>query len=85
MGVSTNLSHFNKATRKGDAFLIYVFPTLHIELPHHEIPSQYKEFKDMFEKKNTNTLLERHPYDYTIDLEKKNTTSIQVNLQHVTN
>jgi hypothetical protein len=39
-----------------------------VELPCHEIPSQYKELKDVFEKKNIDTLLKHHPYDYTIDL-----------------
>jgi hypothetical protein len=39
---------------KGDAFLLYVF------LPHdpkiqHEIPFQYKNYKDVFEKKITFT------------------------------
>lgn len=41
--------------KKGDAFLVYVFPMEGVELPHHEIPSYYKEFKYMFEKKNVDT------------------------------
>jgi hypothetical protein len=61
---------FMQVAKKGDAFLIYVLPTSEVESPRHEIPSQYKEFKDMFEKKNTNTLLKHRPYDCTIDLEK---------------
>jgi len=49
---SQGLMHVAK---KGDAFLVYVFPMEGVELPHHEIPSYYKEFKYMFEKKNVDT------------------------------
>jgi hypothetical protein len=59
-----------QATKKGEAFLIYVFPRSNVESPHYEIPSQYKEFKDVFEKKNVNTLPKHHPYDCTIDLKE---------------
>ncbi len=45
-----------QVAKKGDAFLIYVLPASNVELPHHEIFFQYKEFKDMFEKKNIDTL-----------------------------
>ncbi len=57
-------------TKKWDAFLIYVLPMLDVKSPHHEIPSQYKEFKDVFEKKNIDILLEHRPYDCTIGLEE---------------
>jgi hypothetical protein len=43
---------------------------LDVKSPHHEIPSQYKEFKDVFEKKNIDILLEHRPYDCTIGLEE---------------
>ncbi len=59
-----------QTTKKGDAFLIYVLTTLDAKSPCHEISSQYKEFKDVFEKKNVDTLLKHRPYDYTIDLEE---------------
>jgi hypothetical protein len=59
---------FMQVAKKGKTFLIYVLPTSNVESPHHEIPSQYKEFKDVFEKKNVDTLPEHCPYDYTIDL-----------------
>jgi hypothetical protein len=49
--------------------MTYVLPTLNVESPCHEIPSQYKEFKDVIEKKNVDTLPKHCPYDYTIDLE----------------
>ncbi len=47
----------------------YVLPTLNVKSPRHEIPSHYKEFKDVIEKKNIDTLPKHRPYDYTIDLE----------------
>jgi hypothetical protein len=60
-----------QVTKKGDAFFMYVLLASNVELPHHEVFFQYKEFKDVFEKKNIDTLLlEHHPYDCTIDLEE---------------
>jgi len=47
---------YMKTTKRGDAFLIYVLPSPDGELCSHEIPSHYKEFKYVFEKKNVNTL-----------------------------
>jgi len=61
---------FMQTTKKGNAFLIYVLPTLDIKYFHHETPSQYKEFKDVFGKKNIGTLPKHCPYDYTISLEE---------------
>ncbi len=58
------------ATKKGNAFLIYLLSVLDVESPRHETPSQYKEFKDVFDKKNVNTLLKHHSYDCTINLEE---------------
>jgi hypothetical protein len=51
--------------------LIYDLPSLNVEPHPHQIISQYKEFKDMFEKKNANTLPKHRLYDCTIDLEEK--------------
>ncbi len=59
-----------QVAKEGDPFLIYALPTSKVEQPRHETPSQYKEFKDMFEKKNTDTLLKHCPYDFIIDLEE---------------
>jgi hypothetical protein len=42
----------------------YVLSTLDVESLHHEIPSKYKEFK------NVDTLPKHRPYDCTIDLEE---------------
>ncbi len=42
---------FMHVAKKGDAFLIYVLSMEGVESLHHEIPSYYKEFKDMFERR----------------------------------
>jgi len=42
---------FMKVAIRGDAFFIYTFPSLDVEPHPHEIPPQYQEFKDVFEKK----------------------------------
>jgi hypothetical protein len=47
---------FMKVATIEDAFLIYVLPSLDVEPHPHEIPSQYQEFKDVFEKRNVDTL-----------------------------
>ncbi len=62
---------FMKATKKGDAFLIYVFPSPNFEPCAHEIPSQYHEFKDVCEKKNVKILSKHQLYNYTIDLHEE--------------
>jgi hypothetical protein len=54
MGTKT----FMQATKKGDAFFIYALLATDVKPQQHEIPSQYKGYKDVFEKKNANTLLE---------------------------
>jgi hypothetical protein len=54
---------FMKVDMKGNAFLIYVFPSPNVEPHPHEIPSQYQEFKDVFQKKNVNTLPKYRPYN----------------------
>jgi hypothetical protein len=59
---------FMKVDMKGDAFFIYVLPSPNVDPRPHKIPSQYKEFKYAFEKRNTNTLPKHRPYDCTIDI-----------------
>jgi hypothetical protein len=61
---------FMHATKKGDAFLIYALLAIDVKSQQHEISSQYKAYKDVFERKNVNILLEYQPYDCTIDLEE---------------
>jgi hypothetical protein len=62
---------FMKVVKKGDAFLIYALPSPDVESCAHEIPFQYHEFKDAFEKKNAYTLPKHRPYDYTLIFMKK--------------
>jgi hypothetical protein len=57
-----------KVGMKGNAFLIYVFPSPNVEPHSHEIPSQDQEFKDVFEKKNVDTLSKHQPYNCAINL-----------------
>jgi hypothetical protein len=59
-----------KATTRKDAFLIYILPSPNVKPHPYEILSQYQKFKDVFEKKNVDTLPEHQPYDFTIDLEE---------------
>jgi hypothetical protein len=49
---------FIQATKKGDAIFVYAILTLDPGTQQHEIPIQYQNYKDVFEKKNANTLLE---------------------------
>jgi hypothetical protein len=55
---------------KGNAFLIFALPTWDAKSFRHEFPSQYKEFKDVFEKKNVDNLPKHCPYDCIIDFEE---------------
>jgi hypothetical protein len=61
---------FILATKKGDAFFVYTIPASDLVTQQHEIPIQYQDYKDVFEKNNANTLLEHWPYDYAINLEE---------------
>ncbi len=60
-----------KTTKTRDSFFIYVLPSLDVEPCAYEILSQYQEFKDVFEKKNVDTLSKHRPYSCTIDLEEE--------------
>jgi hypothetical protein len=66
MGAKT----FLQVTKKGDAFFVYAILAFDLGTQQHEIPIQYQDYKDVFEKKNPNTLLEHQPYDCAIDLEE---------------
>ncbi len=61
---------FMQASKKGDAFFVYAIPALDLKMQQHEILIHYQNYKDIFEKKNANTLHEHQPYDYVIDLEE---------------
>jgi hypothetical protein len=47
---------FMQATKKGDAFFVYAIPTLDLRMQQHEMLIHYQDYKDIFEKKNANTL-----------------------------
>jgi len=51
-----------KVAMKGNAFLIYTLLSPNGEPRPYEIPSQYQEFKDAFEKRNANTLPQASKY-----------------------
>jgi hypothetical protein len=59
---------FMKATKT--RYVIYIFPSPNVEPRPHEIPSQYQEFKDVFKKKNANSLPKHRPYNCTLDLKE---------------
>jgi len=47
---------FMKTATRINAFSIYALPSPNVEPCPHEIPSQYQKLKDMFVKKNVDTL-----------------------------
>jgi hypothetical protein len=49
---------FIKTTKKGDAFFVYAIPALDYRMQQHDIPIQYQDYKDIFEKKSVDTLFE---------------------------
>ncbi len=57
--------------RKGMHFFIYALHATNVRPHQHEIPCQYKDYNDVFEKKNVDTLPKHQPYDCTIDFLKK--------------
>jgi hypothetical protein len=61
---------FIQVTKKGDAFFVYAILAPDPRMWQHEIPIQYQDYKDIFEKKNADTLHEHQTYDCAIDLEE---------------
>ncbi len=62
---------FIQTTKKGDAFFVYAIPSLDPRIQQHKMLIQYKDYKNVFEKKNANTLPKHWPYDYVIGLEER--------------
>jgi hypothetical protein len=61
---------FARAAKKNVAFAIYTTPMgTSTETCVQEIPMQYHNFKNVFEKKNANILSEHRPYDCAIELQ----------------
>ena len=61
---------FAPATKKNVAFAIYATPMdTSTEIGVQEIPMQYHDFKDVFEKKNADILPKHRPYDCAVELQ----------------
>ncbi len=60
---------FMRAAKKGTPFVIYATPTSEAATTSTTIPEEYKDFQDVFEKKNADILPEHRPYDCAIDLQ----------------
>ena len=61
---------FMRAAKDGNMFAIYAIP---LPLPAQgpaKLPAQYEEFRDVFEKKNADTLPQHRPYDCGIELQE---------------
>ena len=61
---------FVRASKKGTSFVIYAVPTSEEKASTTSIPEQYKDFEDVFLKKNAYILPEHRPYDCAIELEE---------------
>jgi uncharacterized membrane protein YvbJ len=61
---------FMHVAKKGDAFFVYALPTINVKPQKHEVSSQYKDYKNVFKKKNVDILPKHQPYDCTIDFKK---------------
>ena len=60
---------FIRSSKEGTPFVIYATPTRGETISTASIPEQYKDFQDVFQKKNADMLPEHRPYDCAIDLE----------------
>jgi hypothetical protein len=60
---------FIRSSKEGAPFVIYATPTSRETTSTASIPGQYKDFQDIFQKKNADMLPEHRPYDCAIDLE----------------
>ena len=61
---------FIRAAKNSVPFAIYATPASNEATIASTIPDQYKEFQDVFEKKNADILPEHRPYDCAIDLQE---------------
>jgi hypothetical protein len=59
-----------QAIKKGTTFVIYATPIADSVKGPEALPTRYKEYQDVFEKKNTDLLPQHCPYDCTIDLQE---------------
>jgi hypothetical protein len=59
-----------KAAKNGNMFAIYAILTSQPVRKPTKIPTKYEEYRDMFEKKNADTLPQHRPYDCGIELQE---------------
>ena len=59
-----------KAAKNGAVFAIYATPATNPVQTTSELPAQYKEYQDVYEKKNVDMLPQYRPYDCGIDLQE---------------
>jgi hypothetical protein len=59
---------FMGAVKERTMFFIYDTPITESIKGSNALPIHYKEYQDVFEKKNENMLPQHHPYDCAIDL-----------------
>ena len=61
---------FMRTSKEGTPFVIYATPISEEKTLATSIPEQYKDFQDVFQKKNADILPEHRPYDCAIDLQE---------------
>ena len=61
---------FLRSSKEDIPFVIYATPTSEEKTSTTGIPEQYKDFEDVFQKKNADMLPEHRPYDCAIDLQE---------------
>jgi hypothetical protein len=59
-----------RAAKKGMTFAIYATPIAESIKGPEALPTRYKEYQDVFEKKNSNLLFQHCPYNCAIHLKK---------------
>jgi hypothetical protein len=59
-----------RAAKNGNMFAIYaILTSQHVQEPT-KLPVEYEEYRDVFEKKNADTLPQHRPYDYGIEFQE---------------
>jgi hypothetical protein len=61
---------FMRATKKRTMFVIYAMQITESVNGFKVLPIRYKEYQDVFEKKNAAMLLQHRPYDCAINLQE---------------
>jgi hypothetical protein len=61
---------FMRVAKKRMMFAIYAMPITESVKGPETLSTRYKEYQDVFEKKNVDMLLQHHPYDCAINLQE---------------